>query len=68
MSTRDPDLLDQPANALPVSEEFRQMMGKHRFETLEELVAHPAHHLLKMEGFGYRMLKELIALLERVDN
>ena len=67
MPTHDIDLLHQPANTLPVSEEFRQTMGKLRFETLEELVAYPAHRLLKMDGFGYRMLKELIALLERND-
>ncbi len=41
------------------------MMRGLEFATLRNLLQHPAHQLLKMEGFGYRMLKELITLLEK---
>ncbi len=57
-------LLDQPVDQLPVSAEFGQMMQGLEFTTLRDLLEHPAHQLLKMKGFGYRMLKELITLLE----
>jgi hypothetical protein len=64
MTTHSPHLLSQPAEQLPVSEEFIKMMQQLHFQTLGELVAHPVYQLLKMDGFGYRMLKELIYLLE----
>jgi DNA-directed RNA polymerase alpha subunit len=57
-------LLDQPAESLPVSEEFLKMMHSLQFHTLRELLQHPAHELLEMDGFGYRMLRELLTLLE----
>ncbi len=64
-SIQNTQLLDQPVDRLPVSPEFKQMMRGLEFTTLRNLLQHPAHQLLKMEGFGYRMLKELITLLEK---
>ena len=61
------EVLDQPVAQLSVSPEFLQMMQTLHFQTLRDLLQHPAHQLLQMEGFGYRMLKELIALLDRND-
>ncbi len=58
------NVLDQPAEALPVSPEFLEMMQTLHFETLRELLHYPAWQLLGMEGFGYRSLKELVTLLE----
>jgi hypothetical protein len=41
------------------------MMQTLHLQTLRDLLQHPVHRLLRMEGFGYRMLKELIQLLEQ---
>ncbi len=61
------EVLDQPVAQLPVSREFLEMMQTLHFHTLRDLLRYPAYQLLQMEGFGYRMLKELIELLERYD-
>ncbi len=58
------EVLDQPVAQLPVSPEFLQMMQTLHFQTLRDLLHYPAHQLLQLDGFGYRMLKELITLLE----
>ncbi len=61
------EVLDQPVVQLPVSLEFLEMMQTLHFQTLRDLLHYPAYQLLQMDGFGYRMLKELIELLERYD-
>jgi DNA-directed RNA polymerase alpha subunit len=61
------EVLDQPVTQLPVSPEFLEMMQTLHFQTLRDLLQYPAHQLLQMDGFGYRMLKELIALLDSND-
>ncbi len=57
-------ILTQPVSQLPVIEELAQFMHAMQFTNLKELLAFSVPELLKMEGFGYRCLKNLYQVLE----
>lgn len=43
-----------------ISPEMEVFMKLHKIETIEELLKHQAENLLKMEGFGYRLLRQYL--------
>jgi hypothetical protein len=57
-------ILTQPVNQLPLIEELVDFMYHRQFSNLSELLAFRVSELLKMEGFGYRCLKNLYKVLE----
>ena len=63
MTLPDEHLLHQPIASLPLSPEFSALMGELGIQTLEELIDRPVHEMMQLPGFGYRMLKELIGLM-----
>ena len=63
MKTTHP-ILSKPIEHVLTSEEFLEMCRLNNFRTLNEVVEYPTYELLKKPGFGKRMLKELITILE----
>jgi ERCC4-type nuclease len=57
-------ILTQPVNQLPLIEELADFMHRRQFSNLRDLLAFSVSELLKMEGFGYRCLKNLYQVLE----
>jgi DNA-directed RNA polymerase alpha subunit len=57
--------LDQPLEDLGISDDFCRVLKVNKISTMREAVEVEAHHLLGLPGFGYRMMHEFIALLER---
>jgi hypothetical protein len=57
-------ILTQPVAQLPLIEELAQFMHHRQFDNLKEMLAFSVSDLLKMEGFGYRCLKNLYQVLE----
>jgi hypothetical protein len=57
-------ILTQPVAQLPLIEELAQFMHHRQFANLKEMLAFSVSDLLKMEGFGYRCLKNLYQVLE----
>ncbi|SEN95951.1 hypothetical protein SAMN05216436_12663 [bacterium A37T11] len=58
-------ILYQPIADLPVSKSFNDESRRLGFFTLKEITDAGWHQLLKMEGFSYWWLNELVTLLER---
>jgi DNA-directed RNA polymerase alpha subunit len=63
-ATFDEPVLNQPIEQLAFSEEFKNKTGQLGFKTLASLLEHQPSDLLKLPGFGYRMLTEYIDFLE----
>lgn len=57
-------ILTMPAAQLPVIDELTLFMNGHNIHNLQELLAFNVSQLLRMEGFGYRCLKNLYQVLE----
>jgi len=51
-------------NGKSISEELENFMRKHQFSSLEELFAIANEDLLSFEGFGWRLMKEVLQLRE----
>ena len=58
-------ILFLPAESLPVSENFKEMMNDLDISSLYELLNYSIAELLKFEGLGFRVVKELFAVLEK---
>jgi DNA-directed RNA polymerase alpha subunit len=59
----DLSLLEKPIDQLEISPELALFMLHSGFSTLNQMLRYRVSELLKMEGFGYRLLKELYKLL-----
>jgi len=57
-------LLQQPIDALSVSPEFKDMSKANGFNTLQEILDEPLHELPLKAKSGYRMLRELLDVLQ----
>jgi hypothetical protein len=57
-------LLEKPANELDISKELKEFMQQSGFANLNQMLQYCTGELLKMEGFGYRQLKEIYTFLE----
>lgn len=57
-------ILQKPIQSLDVSAEFKAMANANEFNTLEEILKEPLHELPFKKQSGYRMLKELLTMLE----
>lgn len=58
-------VLNTPITELKFSEEFKRKAEQLGFQSLAGLLKHHPSDLLKLPGFGYRMLTEYISFLER---
>lgn len=61
---RDPEILYQPVDQLPIVEELADFMHRMEFKNLKEMLEFSAPDLLKTQGFGYRCLASLLNLLD----
>ena len=52
--------MDTNTPKIELQDEMERFMQLHKFNSLEEVVKTPIEILLKMDGFGYRMLKHYI--------
>lgn len=62
MTTED-SILTKPIDCFALSDEFWEMVRLNQFHTLGEIVEIPVNKLLKLPYFGYRVLNELITIL-----
>ena len=51
-------------NFTPISPELEDFMKLQKFSSLEELLAIENEDLLAIEGFGWRLMKEVLKLRE----
>jgi hypothetical protein len=56
-------ILYKDMSELPIIEELASFMKKQNFRNLDELIKYSVPELQKMEGFGYRCLKDLYQIL-----
>lgn len=61
----DHPVLQKPIHSLNVSPEFRAMARANGYKTLEDIIKAPLHDLPEKKKSGYRVLKELLDLLEQ---
>jgi hypothetical protein len=52
--------MDTNTQKIEVQDEMERFMQLHKFNSIQEVVKTPVEILLKMDGFGYRMLKYYI--------
>ncbi len=57
-------ILVKPIREIPTSMEFQEMAKLNHFENLLQIAQVPVYKLERMPIFGYRMLRELISILE----
>lgn len=57
-------LLQQPITTLGVSDAFVEMANVNGYETLADILALPLYSLPFKPSSGYRLLRELLTLLE----
>lgn len=50
--------MSQEQTHIEVENELQRFMQLHGYKSLEEILKVPIEQLLKMEGFGFRILKE----------
>lgn len=60
----DHPVLLKPIREIPSSKEFQKMAELNHFENLLQIVQIPVYKLERMPTFSYRMLVELISILE----
>ncbi len=56
-------ILSKPLDQFALSDEFLEMVRINNFKNLGEIVTIPLEQLLKLPYFGYRVLTELITIL-----
>ena len=64
MTQESHSLLQKPIQSLDVSFEFKAMAMANEFQTLEEILREPLHELPFKRQSGYRLLKEILDVLE----
>lgn len=57
-------ILNLKIKNLAFSEDFKSVSQKFGFKTIAEIVDKPVAELLKIDGFTYHLLQELIQFLE----
>lgn len=57
-------LLEKSAEELDLSKELKNFMQYSGFSNLNQMLQYRTGELLKMKGFGYRLLKEIYILLD----
>lgn len=58
-------ILCKPITELPLSSEFKVMASVNEFSTLADLLIVPHYSIHALPKSGYRIVKELLMLLER---
>ena len=64
MATKEQEILNLFIKNLPFSEDFKSVSQQSGFNKIGELIDRPAAELLKIDGFTYHLLQELIQFLE----
>jgi DNA-directed RNA polymerase alpha subunit len=64
MPAKEQEMLNQTIKSLPFSEEFKSVLRRSGLNTIGEIIDKPATELLKIDGFNYHLLQELIQFLE----
>lgn len=67
MPTKEQEILNQSIKNLPFSEGFKSVSQQSGFNKIGEIIDKPAAQLLKIDGFTYHLLQELIQFLEGKD-
>jgi hypothetical protein len=67
MPVNEQEILNQPINNLPFTEDFKSFAKKLKAGTIGQLAAIPVKTLIKSEGFTYHILQELTGFLEEKD-
>lgn len=58
-------ILNRPLSEFNFSRDFMDMAGSNRFISLNDVVKIPTYELLKLPGFSYHLLLELISVLRK---
>lgn len=58
-------ILTKPIHSMDVSKEFKAMAEANEFKTLEEMLKESLHDLPNKKLSGYRILKEMLDILEQ---
>lgn len=61
---KNDQLLTTPIETLDVSMEFNAMANANNFKSIQEIVQIPVYELLQMPRFTFRVLNELISILQ----
>ena len=64
MPITENEILNQKISDLPFTEDLKFLSQKFGFKTIAEIIDKPAAELLKIDGFTYHLLQELIQFLE----
>ena len=64
MPTKENEILSQKISDLPFTEDLKSVSQKSGFNTIGEIIDKPVAELLKIDGFTYHLLQELIQFLE----
>lgn len=64
MPITENEILNQSIKNLPFSEDFKSVSQKFGFKAIREIIDKPVPELLKIDGFTYHLLQELIQFLE----
>ena len=64
MLTKENEILNLCIKSLPFSEDFKSVLLQSGFNKIGEIIDKPAAELLKIDGFTYHLLQELIQFLE----
>lgn len=64
MPITENEILNLSIKNLPFSEDFKSVSQKSSFNTIGEIIDKPVAELLKIDGFTYHLLQELIQFLE----
>jgi DNA-directed RNA polymerase alpha subunit len=64
MPVKENKILNQIISDLPFTEDLKSFSKKNGFKTIREIIDKPATELLKVDGFTYHLLQELIQFLE----
>lgn len=64
MPITENEILSQKISDLPFTEDLKSLSQKFGFKTIAEIIDKPVPELLKIDGFTYHLLQELIQFLE----
>ena len=65
MPTKENEILSKKISDLPFTEDLKSVSQKSGFNTIGEIIDKPVAELLKIDGFTYHLLQELIQFLGR---
>ena len=64
VNKNEKDCLAQSIKELPFSEDFKSGAEKLNFQTLGDIIQNDVASLLKLHGFTFHMMQELVQFLE----